>query len=176
MCVCSECLVWHAQCPSVCKHIMIWGGKVELPLPTQYGPRRAINYGTQDNNHFLQAPCSKYCCPKGPRGWEVWLWPEVQEAHWGQGERPLLSPWMLLVPSIPFWSGQLGLSVIKLDETFCINAVSTHLLGIKTINPLCIRIIGEGQLHSLIILNIRKFFKKCSFSRYGKQCDSFSHR
>ena len=48
-------------------------------------------------------------------------------------------------------------------------AVSTHLLEIKTINPFCIRKIGEGQLPSLIILNIRKFTKKCSFSSYGKQ-------
>lgn len=39
-----------------------------MPLPTRRGPRRAVNFGTQDNNHFLQAPYSKVLLPKGPEG------------------------------------------------------------------------------------------------------------
>lgn len=153
------------------------GGRWNCPSPLDIVPDKPLIMVPRiiTTSSRLHAP--KYCCPKAPRGWEVWLWPEVQAAHWGQGERPLLRPRMQLEPSIPFWGGWLGLWLSWIRHSaLMLYAVSTHLLEIKTINPFWIRKIGEGQLPSLIILNIRKFIKKCSFSSYGKQYDSFSHR
>lgn len=99
------------------------GGRWNCPSPLDIVPDKPLIMVPRiiTTSSRLHAP--KYCCPKAPRGWEVWLWPEVQAAHWGQGERPLLRPRMQLEPSIPFWGGWLGLSVIKLDKTFCINAL-----------------------------------------------------
>ena len=99
------------------------GGRVELPLPTRRGPRRAINFGTQDNNHFLQAPYSKVLLPKGPEGLRGVTVARGPGSPLRARRKALLRPWMQLEASIPFWGGRLGLSVIKLDKTFCINAL-----------------------------------------------------
>lgn len=99
------------------------GGWWSCPSPLDVVPEEPLILVPRIITTSSRLHTPKYCCPKAPRGWEVWLWPEVQAAHWGQGERPLLRPWMQLEPSIPFWGGRLGLSVIKLDKTFCINAL-----------------------------------------------------
>ena len=163
--------------PSVLLYVNIswFGGKVELPLLTRHGPRWAIN--TQDNNHFLQAPCSKVLLPKDPEGLRGVIVARGPGSPLRARRKATFEAcsWNPASHSEVAGLGWVWLSWIR-HSALMLYAVSTHLLEIKTINPFCIRKIGEGQLPSLIILNIRKLTKKCSFSSYGKQYDSFSHR